>query len=122
MPSLRLQRVAELLKREIGESIRREINVNDGGLISVNDVFIAGDLRQATAFVSVLGDAGQRRRAATLLEQARHRIQDHIAKAVVLRYTPVLKFEWDDSIERGDRVLKILHELEASDAANPGPA
>jgi hypothetical protein len=38
MPSLRLQRVRELLKREVGEAIRREFEVSEAGLISVNDV------------------------------------------------------------------------------------
>jgi len=55
MPNLRLERVRELLKRAIGEAIRREFNVNDVGLISVNDVDCAGDLKSATVFVSILG-------------------------------------------------------------------
>ena len=47
MPSLRLQRVRELLKREIGEVIRREIPVGEAGLINVNDVKVSSDLHSA---------------------------------------------------------------------------
>lgn len=112
MSSHRLQRVAELLKREIGEAIRRHIAVEAGGLICVNSVEVAGDLRLATAFISVLGSAEQKQRSFALLERHRPLIQDHVAKTVVLKYTPVLKFQLDDSVERGDRVLQILNELE----------
>jgi len=112
MSSHRLQRVAELLKRELGEAIRREIPVSGGGLISVNTVEVSGDLRLASAYVSILGNAGQKRRGMALLEQSRPRIQDHIARTVILKYTPVLKFVLDDSVERGDRVLQIIEKLE----------
>src|SRR5258708_12609680 len=59
MPSLRLQRVRELLKREIGEVIRREIPVGEAGLITVNDVNVSGDLREATVYISILGNPVQ---------------------------------------------------------------
>ena len=62
MPSLRLQRVRELLKREIGEAIRREFHVSECGLISVNDVDVAGDLKSATVFISILGNPDQQKR------------------------------------------------------------
>ena len=114
MSSHRLQRVAELLKRELGEAIRREVSVSEGGLISVNGVEVSGDLRLATAFVSILGGNEQKKRGLALLEQRRPRIQDHIARTVILKYTPVLKFVADDSVERGDRVLQIMEKLESS--------
>jgi len=117
MSTHRLQRVSELLKREIGESIRREIPVDEGGLISVNSVEVAGDLRLATAYVSILGGAEQKKRGFALLEKHRSQIQDHVAKTVILKYTPVLKFERDDSLERGDRVLQIIEQLEHSPEA-----
>ena len=57
MPTLRQERVRELLKRAIGEAIRREFNVSDVGLISVNDVDCPGDLKTAVVYVSILGNA-----------------------------------------------------------------
>ena len=53
--SLRLERVRELLKREIGELIRRELPVGQVGLINVNDVNVAANLHTATVFIGVLG-------------------------------------------------------------------
>lgn len=112
MPTLRHQRVRELLKRAIGEAIRREFNVTEAGLISVNDVDCAGDLKSATVFISILGNADQQKRGLTLLNEQRTRIQGLMAKAVVLKYTPTLRFVIDDSVVRGNRVLQIIEELD----------
>ncbi len=115
MPSLRLQRVRELLKREIGEVIRREFPVSESGLITVNDVDVSGDLHSAIVFISILGNAEQQKRGMALLTQHRKRIQGLVGRAVVLKYTPTLKFLFDDSVVRGNRVLQILEELEKAD-------
>ena len=114
MSSHRLERVRELLKREIGEAIRREIPVGQAGLVTVNDVEVAGDLKTAAVFVSILGSAEQQRTGLVLLQEVRPRVQDHIAKTVILKYTPVLRFVTDDSIVRGNRVLQIIEDLEKS--------
>ncbi len=114
MPSLRLQRVRELLKREIGEAVRREFHVSECGLISVNDVDVAGDLKSATVFISILGNPDQQKRGFQMLNSHRVRIQGLVARAIILKYTPKLKFAFDDSIVRGNRVLQIMEELEKS--------
>ena len=110
--SLRLERVRELLKREIGELIRRELPVGQVGLINVNDVNVAANLHTATVFIGVLGGDAQKQRAMEALELRRKRIQGLLGKAVVLKYTPHLRFILDDSIERGNRVLQLLDELD----------
>lgn len=117
--SLRLERVRELLKRELGEILRREIPMSEAGLLTVNEVGVAADLKSATVFVGVIGTTEQRKRAATLLDKESKRIQGMIGRAVVLKYTPHLKFVIDESIERGNRVLEILDELEKSNPSNP---
>jgi ribosome-binding factor A len=112
MSSHRLLRVRELLKRETGEVLRRELPVNEAGLVTVNDVEVTGDLRQATVFISILGSPDQQKTGLSLLQQNRARIQGLVAKAVILKYTPHLRFKVDDSVVRGNRVLAILAELE----------
>ena len=119
MPFLRHERVRELLKRAIGEAVRREFNVDEVGLITVNDVDVGGDLKSAMVFVSLFGNAGQQKRALQVLEQNRIRLQGLVAKSVVLKYTPTLKFAVDDSIVRGNKVLQIIEELEKSAPADP---
>ena len=117
MPSLRMPRVRELLKRAIGEVIRREFQVSEAGLVTVNDVDVAGDLHSAVVFLSILGNADQQKRGLALLAQHRKRIQGLVARSVILKYTPTLKFVMDDSVVRGNRVLEIIEELEKSSPA-----
>jgi len=119
MPTLRQERVRELLKRAIGEAIRREFNVSDVGLISVNDVDCPGDLKTAVVYVSILGNADQQKRGISKLTDHRARIQELVAKSVVLKYTPVLRFAVDDSLGRGNRVMQILDELEKTPPLPP---
>jgi ribosome-binding factor A len=118
--NLRHERVRELLKRELGEVIRREIPMDEAGLLTVNEVGVASDLRSATVFVGVIGTPEQRKKAVSLLEKESKRIQGLVGRAVVLKYTPHLKFVIDHSIERGNRVLEILDELEKHSAAGDG--
>jgi ribosome-binding factor A len=101
-----------LLKRAIGEAIRQELPVGEAGLVPVNDVEVAGDLKSATVFISILGTIDQQKRGFALLAQHRPRIQDLMTRAVVLKYTPRLRFKMDDSVVRGNRVLQIIEELE----------
>src|ERR1700744_1724207 len=112
MPTLRHERVRELLRRAIGEAIRREFHVNDVGLITVNDIDVGGDLKSAVVFISVLGQADQQKRALQVLTDNRLRLQGLVAKSVVLKFTPTLKFVMDDSSGRGNRVMQIIEELE----------
>jgi len=121
--SLRLERVRELLKRELGEIIRRELPISEAGLITVNEVGVAADLKSATVFVGVIGTPEQRKKAGFLLDKESKRLQGLVGRAVVLKYTPHLKFVIDEAIERGNRVLEILKEIEQTDntaaPANP---
>jgi ribosome-binding factor A len=118
--------VRELLKRAIGEAVRREFNVDEVGLITVNDIDVGGDLKSAIVFVSILGSASQQKRGLQVLEEHRVRLQSMVARSVVLKYTPKLKFLADDSIVRGNHVLQIIDELEkesptAGDQGEPSP-
>jgi ribosome-binding factor A len=122
MPSLRLQRVRELLKRELGEVIRREIPVGEAGLITVNDLTVSSDLHSATVYVGILGNADQQKKGFAELNKHRIRIQGLVGKAVILKYTPQLRFIIDESVEQGNRVLKIIDELEKSPSKDETPS
>ena len=119
MPSLRQQRVRELLKRTVGEILRRELDSESCGIITVNDVGMASDLHSAMVFVSVLGSDEQKRTAAKRLKSERSRIQYMLGREVVLKYTPRIKFELDDAIEAGNRVMSSLEEMEQANPTKP---
>ena len=82
------------------------------GLVTVNDVDMSGDLKSAVVFLSILGNADQQKRGLHEIENGRIRIQSLVAKSVVLKFTPTLKFVADNTIVRGNRVLQIIEEIE----------
>src|SRR5258706_3991161 len=99
MASLRIQRVRELLKQEIGEAIRREFHVNEAGLISVNDVDVAGDVKTAIAFISLLRNPRQQKRRVQLLPRHQIPVPSLSGRPLHFQYTPELENVFDHSID-----------------------
>ncbi len=114
---VRLERVREMLKRTLGEIIRRDCPPGDTGLITVADVTVTSDLKEAKVYIGVVGRADAKKRAMTLLGEKRGQIQYELGRSIVLRYTPKIEFHLDESVERGNRVLSILEELEKTSEA-----
>ncbi len=117
MLSRRHERVRELLTRSLGEIVRREFSVEEAGVITVIDVGVSRDMQSAMVFISVLGSEEQKQKALNLLKNHRVQLQSWLAQAVTLKYTPRLMFRLDTSIERGDRVMNIMNELESASPA-----
>ena len=111
MQNLRHIRVRELLKRELNEIFRREFPV-ELGIVSVSEVGVSNDLHSAKVFVSSIGDNKTQQRAFRAVRKSASKIQFQLGQTVALRYTPKLKFVMDEARNRGDRVLKILDEIE----------
>jgi ribosome-binding factor A len=112
MPTQRQERVGELLREDISRIIQRELSdPRLPPLISVTEVSVSPDLRQARVFVSVYGDAPTREQAMAALEAAAGRIRGHLGRSVRLRYTPQLEFVLDTSLERGAHILKLLDQI-----------
>lgn len=110
MAKHRLLRVNELVRRQLSIIITRDMRFEDA-LVTINQVDVTPDLKNAHVFVSVLGK-GSAKGVIAQLDANRVILQAEMAKDVVLKYTPHLTFHLDDSIERGDRVFKILREIE----------
>ena len=111
----RIERVCEVLKRELGRTILRELTFSTP-LVTISGVDITPDLKQAHVYVSALGNDAQRQNVLTVLEQNRSMLQAQVSKRVVLKHTPHLNFKLDDSIERGSRVINILDDLGLDEA------
>ena len=109
--SHRLIRVCELLKRELGALLSREVKF-EAPLVSVRAVDITPDLKQAHVFISVIGTDAQKKKALDVLEKNRTFLQQALSRRVILKHTAILNFQLDESIERGTRVIALLDELE----------
>jgi len=117
----RLKRINQLLRQEISQILRTELPERDLELVTIPEVRVSGDLKTAHVFVSAVGPIAARQRAAAILTAHRRQIQHLIGSRIRLRETPHLLFVADEAIERGDRVLRILEELER-EPPSPGPA
>lgn len=103
-------RVNEVVRRELSTIITRDLTFEDV-LVTINQVDVTPDLKNAHVFVSVLGK-GSPKAVIEKLEEQRTILQAELSKKVVLKYTPHLVFHLDNSTERGARVFKILQEIE----------
>lgn len=109
----RMTRVNELLKREIANIIERERFRAGNSLVSVTAVSVSHDLRLATVKISIFGGDDDAKQGIINTLQGMHAdIQKKISNRITLKYTPVLSFELDLNIERGDRVLAMIEELD----------
>jgi ribosome-binding factor A len=109
--SHRANRVGEQMKKELGDIIGRKIKDPRIGFVTVTDVEVTGDLQQAKVFISVLGDEEQRENTLKGLAKAKGFIRTEIGHRIRLRKTPEIIFEWDESIDYGNRIDTLLHQL-----------
>jgi ribosome-binding factor A len=112
-------RVSERMRR-VNESVRSVVAEGVGalkdpriGMVTVTGVVVTPDLGEATIYVSVLGNEKKRRATLAGLESARGVLQAKIGRELALRRTPQLSFTYDESVERGVRMTKLIDELAA---------
>ncbi|WP_455662781.1 30S ribosome-binding factor RbfA [Pradoshia sp.] len=109
--SLRSTRVGEQMKKELSDILGRKLKDPRVGFVTVTDVEVSGDLQQAKVFISVLGDADKREDTLKGLEKAKGFIRSELGQRIRLRKTPELFFEFDESIDYGNRIESLLHQI-----------
>lgn len=114
----RMRRIDELLREVVSESVAT-VNDKRVGFVTVTAVRTSPDLRLATVYISVLGREEERQATLAGLEHARVPIQQRINRELRMKRTPVLRFEYDQSVESGSRLSKLLDELELETPDDP---
>jgi ribosome-binding factor A len=107
--SRRLDRVNELLRREIGNVVQKDYEWH-GKLVTISEVDVTQDLKEAKVWTSVLG--GDAQPVIDKLNRDHGSIQSKVMKRVVLKSTPVLRFHHDSSASRGVDMVNLLDEVE----------
>jgi ribosome-binding factor A len=116
MMSHRMERVNTLMQREISELIQRELrDPRLDEFVSVTEVSVSPDLRYARVYVSSVGGQQKEQQILGALGSAAGFLRSELAKKVRLRRMPELHFQWDNSIERGDRILRLIDEVTHND-------
>lgn len=109
--SQRTARLDELLREEISDVVRREVDDPRIGFVTITDVEVSPDLRHANVWVSVIGSGEERKQTLRALSHAMPFVRGRLGK-LRLKRIPELHVKEDDSAERGTRVLAILDDLE----------
>lgn len=106
------ERTSKLIQRQISELLEREVNdPRLSRLISVTEVTLSPDLKHAKIFVSTLGSEINKEDMLEGFNDASGFLRKELAAHLKLRHTPQLSFHYDDSIERGARLLKLITEV-----------
>jgi ribosome-binding factor A len=108
MPSGRMRRINEMLREVVGAAIASDLNDPRIGFVTVTSVETSPDLRSARVYVSVLGGAEEREASLAGLRSSHGVIQARIGRETRMKRTPTLSFEYDEAIERGMRISRLL--------------
>ena len=112
MQGRRIDRIEEQLRIELSEIIEREIHDPRIGLATVTHVKVSPDLQHARVLVSVLGDAGQRKKSLEGLRSAASYARHSLSKRLHhLRRIPELVFDYDEGLEKGMRIEELLEQI-----------
>lgn len=117
MASQRMRRVDGSLREVLATALARDVTDPGVGFVTITSVETSGDLRHAKVYVSALGEAEEQQESLDALNRAKRILQSSVARALRLKYTPVLEFYLDDSARRAVRLDAILAD---PDAPSPG--
>jgi len=112
----RVRRHAERVRELVASVVRTQIKDPRLGMITITDARITADLRDATVFYTVLGDAAAKTGTAAALESAKGLLRSTVGKALGLRYTPTLSFVLDDVQDHAKHIDELLATARESDA------
>lgn len=123
MPGTRKQRLQESLRTELSDVIRREMRDPRfrNGLLSITEVEVTQDLKHATVYVSVLGNAEAQQEELKALRGASYVLREELKRRRVFINVPDLSFKYDDAIERGNQMFELLQRVKQEDEARPKP-
>ena len=111
----RSARVGDQIKREISEIVQAELRDPGLGFVTITAVEVTADLKHASVYYSVLGTEEQKKSSGLALKRAAGFIQQQVGKRVRLKYLPALEFHYDRSLEYGEKIDRLLHQIEKED-------
>lgn len=115
----RIQRLNSLLRHEISELLQRQVkDPRLGSFVTITEVSISPDLRQARIFVSHIGSEEEKQEILSALASASSFFRRELTRRLRLRRIPELSFQWDDSIERGVHLLKLIDQVTTDNTTN----
>src|ERR1700748_1250095 len=110
MRSGRMRRVEEAMRAVLSDAIGKDLKDPRVGFVTVTGVKTSPDLRHARVYVSVLGDEQARSDSLVGLRSAHGFLQGRVAAELRLKHTPMLEFDYDESVDRAMRLSRLMEE------------
>jgi ribosome-binding factor A len=117
----RPDRVADQVRAELALMLAREVHDPGIGFVTLTRVQISPDLQLARVFYTALGDEAARKNTVRALERAAPFLRRQIGSRLRLKRVPELRFVYDESIARQDRIEQLLNEIHGHAPADPEP-
>jgi ribosome-binding factor A len=111
----RMRRVDQAMRAVLSDAIATDLKDPRVGFVTVTGVKTSSDLRHARVYVSVLGNDPVRSATIDGLRSAHGFLQRRLADELSLKHTPSLTFEYDDTVDRGMRISRLLAERAAQE-------
>jgi ribosome-binding factor A len=118
---VRQERISDQIKEEISRMLLREIRDPRIGFVTITGTSVSPDLRNARVFVSVLGAPEVREDSLRALNSAAGFLRRSLFKRLRLRHSPVLEFVLDDSLDRGERIERLLDDIHRGETPTNDP-
>ena len=115
--SQRPSRVGEQIREDLTELLAREVHDPGIGFLTITNVRVTSDLQLARVYYTTMGDAKARQTTEKALERATPFLRRQLGRRLRLRRIPELSFFFDESIERHDRIERILQDIHSERAA-----
>ena len=115
----RPERIGDQIRQELADLIAREVHDPGIGFLTITHVKVTPDLQAARVYYTTIGDEKARKESARALERATPFLRRQIGRRLRLRHVPTLEFFYDESIERQDRIERIVRDLQAERAEHP---
>jgi ribosome-binding factor A len=113
--SQRAQRVGETIHQEVSQLLIRGLKDPRIGFVTITAVDVTPDLRMARIYYTVIGDEESRKTSAAGLKSSVPYIKQQIGKQLRLRYVPEITFEYDESVDYGNRIEDLLRKVKPAD-------
>lgn len=110
--------MADQIQRELSDLLLRSTNDPRITFANVTAVQVSADLRHAKVYVSVFGDSDAQKETMYAIHHAAGYLKRELASRLSFKFMPELVFLQDESIERGDRMLRLIEQVRAEDRAH----
>lgn len=116
--SNRTLRVNELIQRELSEILRKRYQ-SEATAITITELRVAPDLRDARVFVSIVGSAEEQDEKLRWLRAHAGELRYELGRRIVLKYMPKFEYVLDHSAEKGARIMQVLDEIDRQTPPRP---